>query len=270
MTSKKISELVLRGLPLQHIPVIDFHCHLGSSSEYEYMPRSSPEQVISCMDRFGVDHIVTFTINVTTDPTPGNDLQCSAAHKYPQRISALTMLHSGFPQDWKSILEQGYKQGSRGIKLISQYQAVEESTVDWSEAFDYAHDKNWVVLHHNWEHPERLEYWAKNFPKLIFIIGHASVDYKKLVGKYENVYQCTCASFVSRYFSSIKAMLNSLPVEKILYGSDALDLDFGTGIGPIAFANIPEHQKEQILGANALKLMERLAWNIPIKKKYTE
>lgn len=270
MISKKskIVELVKNGLPLNHIPVIDFHCHLGTSSEYYYIPHNSPDEVVSYMDRFGIDHIITFAITVTTDPAPGNNLQYIAAQKYPQRMSALTLLHAKFPQDWKVILREGYKQGSRGIgELLSVYQGVDESRIDWSEAFEYAGDKNWVVLNHDWSTPERLEYWAKKFPEIIFIIGHASTAYSKVVQNYENVYQCTCASFA--FAVSTRDMVNSMPVEKIIYGSDALDLDFGTGIGPIVFADITEEEKELILGRNALSIIDKLGWNINIGKEYS-
>ena len=87
-----------------------------------------------------------------------------------------------------------------------------------------------------------------------------------MVQSYKNVYQCTCASFAGGV--STKDMINSMPIEKIIYGSDALDLDFGTGIGPIAFADITEEEKEMILGRNALNIIDRLGWNIDIGKEY--
>jgi predicted TIM-barrel fold metal-dependent hydrolase len=260
-SKSEIEKRIRAGLPLDHIPVIDFHCHLGASAEYYYIPRSRPAEVAAYMDRYGIDHIVTFPINTSSDVATGNRLQYAAAKEFPGRFSTLTMLHAAFPQDWLPLLKEGEKQGCRGIKLISQYQGVPEESIDWSPAFDFARDKNWVVLHHFWGPSERLARWAKAYPKLIFIEGHASIDYKKVIEKYDNVYQCTCACFVN-WMCSLMVMVDNLPTEKILYGSDALDLDFGTGISPIALADIPEKTKESILGKNALDLAKRLKWNL--------
>jgi predicted TIM-barrel fold metal-dependent hydrolase len=264
----EIAERFKAGLPLDHIPVIDFHTHMGRSSEFYYLPFHSADYVIPYLDSFGVDHILTFCINVTTDVAPKNNAVYDMHRKNPNRLSPLTAIHAGFPQDWLSILEDGYKGGSRGIKILHQYQGVDENT-DFSQALDYARDKNWVALAHNWGTPERLEHWAKNFPSVFFIIGHAAVMYKDLVDKYENVYQCTCASFVEGYFSPIKTMVDCMPIEKIIHGSDALDLDIATSIGPIAFADISEAAREKILGLNAIRLAERLHRPIPLLKKYS-
>jgi len=259
-----IAQRVRAGDPLDHIPVIDVHTHLGASSDYYYVPRSSADAVVRCMDRFGIDHIVTFAITVTSDPGPGNSLQYTASKSFPSRISALTMLHAGFPQDWLALLEDGAARGCRGIKLISQYQGVAEDRIDWAPAFEFARDRNWLVLHHSWGSSERLRTWAERFPDLVFIIGHATTAYSDVVRECDNVYQCTCAAFVASAFASIERMVAAMPVEKILYGSDALDLDFGTGIGPIAYTDLPERTKELLLGGNALSLFTRLGWDIEL------
>jgi len=259
----EIAERVRRGQPLDHIPVVDFHAHLGASSDYYYIPDHDPGHVIPYLDRYGVDHIVTFCISVTSDPQPQNRLFYRMSRAHPARISALTCLHAGFPQDWRGLLEEGARSGSRGIKLISQYQGVDETQVDWAPAFDFARDKGWAVLHHSWGPPERLDRWAASYPEIIFIAGHATTLYSDVIKRRENVYQCTCAAFVASVFGSVESMVQALPAEKILHGSDALDLDLGTSIGPIAYADIPEATKELILGGNAVRIMKQLGWRIP-------
>jgi hypothetical protein len=262
----EIANRFSRGLPLEHIPLIDFHTHLGTSSEYYYIPRNTPDQVVTYMDRFGLDHILTFAIASTSDMRPSNHFQYQAMQKFPQRISALTMFHAQCPQDWPTFLQDAVNNGSRGIKLISQYQHASEEHIDWSPIFDFAKDKKWIALHHWWSSSERLERWARDYPGITFIVGHAATDFKKIIEKYDNVYQCTCACFVPPFFATMKQMVDALPAEKILYGSDALDLDFATGIGPIALADFPEKTKEMILGGNGLKLIKKLGWKIDLAK----
>ena len=267
MAEGTILSLVREGKPLDHIPVIDFHTHLGASSRFYYVPYSEPERVVSYMDRYGVDHAVTFALSTTTDAQTKNRTVYEAHHRYPERFTPLTTLHALFPQDWPELIEEGTLAGSRGIKLLADYQGVDELALDWSPAFDRVRDRGWVVLHHDWRTPEHLEFYARNFPGLTFIIGHPTLDFadSRLLERLPNVYQCTCAAFVYPGFArmSIEQMAAVLPSEKILHGSDALDLDFGTAIGPIAYADIPERIKERILGANALELMRQIRWPIP-------
>lgn len=255
----EIQARVLAGRPLDHIPVFDVHGHLGVQSDYYPVPRHTPAEIAVHMDRFGVDHLVVFSIGVTTDPAPANRYHYAATRELPARFSALTMLHAGFPQDWESLIEEGGRDGARGIKLISNYQGVKEPTIDWSPALDLIGRRRGVVLNHNWGGPDLLDGYARDFPDVTFIIGHASLAYGRVLAERGNVYQCTCAAFAYG-FASVEQMVDALPVEKILHGSDAIDLDFGTSIGPIAFARIPESDREKILGGNARTLLRRLGW----------
>ena len=169
----QIADCIRNGQPLGHIPVIDFHSHLGSSSDFYYIPASDPDSVVAYMDRFGVDHMVTFTIGITSDMGVGNELQYAAMQAYPDRFTSLVTLHAAFPDDWRALLERGAAAGARGIKLISQYQGVHEPDIDWSGPFDFARERHWVVLHHSWHSPERLGMWAGRYGELAFICGHA-------------------------------------------------------------------------------------------------
>jgi predicted TIM-barrel fold metal-dependent hydrolase len=263
----KILDCLRGGKALRHIPVIDFHTHLGASSRYYYVPFSGMEEVVRYMERYGVDHAMAFALSTTTDPEVKNRSIYQMCRSFPRRFTPLTTLHALFPQDWDDLLQQGLHSGSRGIKLLSNYQGVEELTVDWSPAFDVARDRGWVVLHHDWRSTEHLEQYARNFPDLTFIIGHPTLEVvgSRILDRCDNVYQCTCAAFVYPGFArmSVEQMYRKLPLEKILHGSDALDLDFGTAIGPLAYAAIPEEAKERILGGNALALIKKLGWEIP-------
>lgn len=252
------------GETLGDIPIIDFHTHLGHSSDFYLIPRNGVDEVVAYMDRIGIDHIVSFPITISTDPEVGNAFHYQASADYPERISALTLLHAAFPQDWMSTLENGARNGARGIKLISAYQKVPELSLDWSPALDFANARKWVVLNHSWGTPERLNHYAMNFPNATFIIGHGNAGYEEPVKSCDNVYMCTCASFVTPAFASIEELWRTLPVEKILFGSDCLDLDFCTAIGSLAYAAaIPDDDKLKILGGNAVELIKQLGWDQP-------
>ena len=73
----------------------------------------------------------------------------------------------------------------------------------------------------------------------------------------------TSAEFANVRTGSFEILLETFPHDRILYGSDALDLDFGTAIGPLALLDVDETIKEKILGGNAVALMKQQGWNLP-------
>ena len=273
-THRTVLECITAGTPLDHIPVLDLHTHMGSSSRHYYVPRSGKAQIQAYFDRYGIDHALTFALSPTTDPEVKNNSIYTWTDQFPLRFSALTALHAAFPEDWRALLEQGAARGSRGIKLLSDYQGVDELKSDYSEAFDFAEGRGWIVLNHDWKTEEHLAEYAESYPGISFVIGHPSLPMKKsgnVLEKYGNVYQSTCAAFVVPGFScySTEDLYNGFPLEKILFGSDAVDLDLGTAIGPVAYAQIPEKAKEQILGWNALGLAARIGWDLKhIEERY--
>ena len=262
-----ILDCVRRGAPLDHIPVLDLHTHIGNSSRLYYLARSTEEHVMKYLQRYGVDHILTFTLSATSDPGVKNRKTYPWSDKFPEKISILAVLHAAFPHDWIPLLQEAENHGARGIKLLTSYQGVDELEVDFSEAFEFAQTKGWIVLNHDWIHEDHLAEYAENFPDVTFFIGHPTLKMdkrKKLLTKYSNIYQSTCGAFVMPGFSllNMEDMYRQLPLDKILFGSDSLDLDLGTGIGPIAYAKIPERAKEMMLGANALELARKIGWDL--------
>lgn len=264
-----ILERIRNGKRLDPFPIIDFHGHLGISSDFYYIPYSAPEQMVEHMDHLGVDHMLTFTIAVATDPEPGNRYQYEVVRRFPGRFTALTMLRGDQPSDWPAIIENGFQNGARGLKLICAYQGVRESGVDWAPAFDRIREGTSVVLNHDWESPERLRGWAERYPNIVFQIGHAYRGYEKVVAELPNVFMSTCAAFVTPAYASVTELWRSLPVEKILFGSDCQDLDFCLSLGSIAYAEaIPEADKLRILGGNALGLMDRMGWDTTALERF--
>ena len=262
----EIAERLLAGRPLDHIPVIDFHTHLCNAADYYWLPRGGAHGMLAHMDRFGVDHFVTFPIGITSDAAAGNRYVYRESAPHRDRISALTLLHAAFPDDWIALLEEGARNGARGIKLIGAYQGRNEAGIDWSPALEFGRDRGWAVLNHHWGNPDLLERYARDFPELVFVVGHMSLGFNDLLRTCDNVYQCTCAQFIMHGGAPAECLAGALPPEKVLFGSDALDLDLGTAIGPIALADIAEEDKERILGRNALDIADRLGWDIPLTR----
>ena len=95
------------GQPLDHTPVYDLHSHMGASSESYYVPFNTAEDQIAQFKRYGIDHMLTFAINVATDARTKNQWLYDFRKGNEHFFSTLTTLHAGFPQDWKGLLTVG-------------------------------------------------------------------------------------------------------------------------------------------------------------------
>ncbi len=266
-TTSRIRDCVQRGRPIDHVPVVDFHTHLGASHAFYLVPRARTDQVMALFDRVGIDHAVTFGFATSSDHTAGNAVAYDAADAAPDRLTPLVRLHAAFPQDWPGLIEHGTAHGARGLKMAAAYQGTPEPDIPWHDAFELVKDRNWIVLNHA-RHPDRLSEYAEAYPGLTFIIGHGSLRYAEQICRYDNVYLCLCAHWALAPRLTMQDYLDALPLHKLLMGSDALDVDPGTAIGPIAYADIDEHAKEMILGGNAVALMRRLGWDTTFAQRY--
>ena len=112
----EIARRVMQGESLDHIPVIDVHTHLDNSSSWYFVPRAEAGQVVEYMERFGVDHWVTFTLGINSDVMAANQHLFNQTQGLRDRFSPLVCLHAAFPGDWAKLLRKGADQGACGIK----------------------------------------------------------------------------------------------------------------------------------------------------------
>ena len=144
--------------------------------------------------------------------------------------------------------------GLRGIKLIADYQRYPTEGPGLFPAYEYAHENSWMILNHNWGSPAFLDNVATTFSKACFIIGHFSLAYAEVVAKHANVFQCTCAAL---NFADTEALVDAIPADKIVFGSDMPDLPLMFSMAPVLFARISDDDKRWILGLSAKSMIER-------------
>jgi hypothetical protein len=92
----------------------------------------------------------------------------------------------------------------------------------------------------------------------VFMEGHFRPSFSDLAKDHTNVVDCTCAAMAPDAVElEFKRIGRS---DTMLVGSDFNLFNLAFGIGMIAYADIPEQDKQNILGLNAVKLMERTKW----------
>ena len=236
--------------------VVDAHTHIGGRSMFYHLPDSSTEDMIAEMDRIGVDLAITFPFaGVTSDFAYGNDLAAEAVKAFPERFIGFACMNPHYHTEMKAELERCRQMGLRGIKLIAHYQKYPIEGPGLFPAYEYAHENSWMILSHEWGPPEFLDKLATTFSNACFIVGHYfNPLYAEVVTRRENVFQCTCAAL---NFGDVETMVDSMPAEKIVFGSDMPDLPLMFSLAPILYARIPDSDKRRIIGCTAKSMIER-------------
>jgi predicted TIM-barrel fold metal-dependent hydrolase len=235
--------------------IIDTHTHFEPGFTYYHIPYSTDEAVVREMDRYGVALAFTFSFTgVGSDFTVGNDAIIRLVRKHPTRFVGFTTLNANYPQHWVGELDRCWAAGLRGIKLIPHYQGRTTSNTDIVPILRWADEHTCPILNHSWDDPARLQQWASDFPRAGFIIGHATTDFAEAVNRFPNVFQDTCAVLHKGQFET---MCQALDGDKMIYGSDFMDLDMAFGLGPILYARVGDALKRKVLSANPRRVAQQ-------------
>jgi predicted TIM-barrel fold metal-dependent hydrolase len=159
-------------------------------------------------------------------------------------------------------LERCFKSpGIRALKLHPAFHGYPVSGERYRPAYEFAQDRELAILNHDWGSAENLSNLATKYPKAKFIQAHTAgwwngVDtekYFELARELDNVYLDLAASIA--YDGAFERILELVPFEKLLYGSDSPYMDMGYQIGRILFAGMPFANKKKIFGENARRLL---------------
>ncbi|MDO8684730.1 MAG: amidohydrolase family protein [Armatimonadota bacterium] len=252
----KFRQIAMHREKLDGEYIVDFHSHTGGLCKWYHLPDSSTPEMINEMDRHGINKAVTFPFSsITSDYAHGNNTVAVAAKEYHDRLVGFACVNPHYKDEIKDELERCRQMGLRGIKLIPHYQKYPDEGPNILLACEYANDHSWPMLNHNWGSAEHLDNLAKTYKNACFIIGHYfGPIYTDVLARRNNVFQCTCAAL---NFGDIETLVNDVPAEKIVYGSDFTDLPIMFSMGPILYARISDDDKRKILGLTAKSVLER-------------
>jgi len=240
------------------IPLFDSHGHLGRAHRDYPIFGAGADAVIREMDRLGIcQAVVTPICVVGTEASYLNDLLIAECRKYPDRLAgfALVNLNWDYPAIEKE-LDRCLSEGLCGIKLIAHYQNYPDDGPKIEEVCAYAHRRQRVILNHWWHSPDFLRRMAMSFPQATLVQGHyPGAGWASALTAGDNVWFSTTNYFP---FGSVEEMVRACRNDRIVWGSDVSDLQYGWGLGPVVCADIPEETKEKILSANGRELFRRI------------
>ena len=241
----------LLGERLSGEVLLDCHAHIGRHSDY-VIPMNRPEELADEMRRLNIRGAFAFQFTGVTggEVQYGNDVIAGACRRVPGRFLGLTMVNPLFERDVVPELERCHQLGFVGIKLITHYQGYPTDGPLLETICAYAHEHGMPVLNHAWGAP--LEDWLRKYPRCRFITGHWDPAHGHLTRQYDNLWICTCLPISHESF---ERGLREMRIDRVMWGSDMSDLQFGVGLGPILMARAEDDVKRRVIGLNMLELL---------------
>jgi len=255
-----IYETILNGEPLR-VPFIDVHGHFGSWPE-TVIPHAMDEgRVIAEMDRYGCDMVWMTASNpgYSGDIAEKNDFVFDFAERAPDRIIPYCVLSANTPERNVAELRRCLARGRCiGVKMHVYRQPEYTIRGDFLQpVFEILAEHKLVYMNHTFANLPDLDWALRRYPEVTFMGGHFAPDYYRPVLGYHNFKDCTCAA---QQYDVVGREVRRAGGGHLLVGSDFSLFQLGFGVGMIAYAEMPEADKEKIIGGNALKLLERTRW----------
>jgi len=242
------------GVRTNGLTFYDVHGHLGEYNAHYHVPKSNIKNVVADTKYYGLTKICVFSFaGIYSDEIYGNDIVASAVEGYPDRFIGFTLLN---PHRGKAAmlheLKRGVSMGLRGIKLIPTYQGypIEDPLID--VACKWANDHRQIIINHNWGSAEQMERLVSSYPNACFVTAHTTIEYAEVMNKYSNLYVCSVPLLEPR---ACEKVIEVIGADRLLFGTDLLDLPIGWSLGPILFARISTQEKEKILKGNLKNIL---------------
>lgn len=261
-----IREEAFKGEPIS-APVIDAHTHLlPYNNAGWYQSISSDLEVVRLLDHLGINCIVTAPHSlILGDMEETNEKAASAAKSFPGRIYGYIAIspHEGLLSIRRVLDKYSKNKNFVGIKLIPGYHGPLDCP-EYDYALDFAQETRCPVLCHIWEGTPALaevERAVKSRPRLKLIMAHQGGGYApctdaylKLMSEYPNLFTDICGSLFNSY--PLERIVERAGEDRVIYGSDLINLDPRYDFGRVVFSSLPEKVKKKILCGNYLELLE--------------
>jgi uncharacterized protein len=193
---------------------------------------------------------------------PDNDLVAAAIDRFPNRFLGWVAVNPLIPESVEDVKVYLNKPGFIGVKAHPFMHEYSIKALDPVAAL--CESKGIPMIIHLSSEPDSYKYLPENYPKLKVIYAHAGLPFWKQLWKFvrdqPNVFVDTSSDYLNP--SIVKDAVESLGYRKVLYGCDGPygmknfnEYDYSVKKSWIESLQIPDNQKEYILGKNFLGLI---------------
>jgi len=252
----------------------DIHCHLPSGRVKGDTLKAQMGNLLETADRMGIDKIGAF-LRVDNDDRSNEAIREAVEHHHPR---VLGFVYVNLP-DTKRAVDKinrfiadgpfvGVKLGGRsGICSKPEYDPLFKRAVELG-AIIYQH--TWLKLGGepptvgagNLERestPQDVINVAKRYPEHSIICGHNGGDWElgtRAVRSQPNVPVEVSGGYPAR--GQVELAVRELGADRVVYGSDVTGRSFGSQIGKVWDAHVPQAHREKIFSGNIARLHQNI------------
>ncbi|MEW2084484.1 amidohydrolase family protein [Streptomyces sp. NPDC005283] len=239
------------------MPIIDVHAHVGRWQFH--LTTGDGDTNLRQMDRYGIDlQLVSAAEAVVYDAVAGNAALREVLAQQP-RLYGYAVVNPNRPEKSAADLRRCLDTGRFvGAKIHTHYPGRLPGSREMAEAFDVVAEAGVPLLLHTWGREVTLlpELLASR-PGLRVIMGHAGGDAWReaahAAASCDRLYleHCRTATDAGRVAYAREA---GVPVERLLFGTDATLIDPCVSLGVVRDAGFTEAELDRVLWRNAAEL----------------
>jgi predicted TIM-barrel fold metal-dependent hydrolase len=244
------------------MPVVDTHIHLGPCRVFGW--ESTEEQIISSMERNGVDISIVQPFPGSPDPVKTHDDIARLAEKYPGKIFGLANInpHQDEKFVYKELVRCVKELGFVAIKCHTIGHALMPPAKDADILFETAKELEVPVMIHNasfgmpFSAPGLVIPRAKQYPDVPIIMAHAgactlTAEAIFIAGEMKNIYLETSWCMTP----DIKWAIDYVGADRVMMGSDSSE-NLDAEMAKYKAIDITDEQRRKALGDTAIKLFK--------------
>lgn len=246
----------------------DLHCHLGSF--HGRTPEEKMTEMVRYADRMGIDRLCVYMgYPLDNDPSPDvlraqNDQVIQGLSHWHHRAFGFVYLNPHHVDFSLRELDRCVRDGMMvGVKL---WVAQRASAPELDAIVERAAALRAVIFQHTWfkvngnlpgeSTPLDVAELARRHPTVPIICGHTGGDWERgirAVRELKNVSLDLAGSDPTAGY--VEMAVREVGPERVIYGSDVGGRSFGSQLGKVMGANIPEEARRLILGENLKRMM---------------
>ena len=263
-----IREEAFAGLPVS-CPVIDAHTHIGPyhmSGWHQKYDRTDTGLTLDDLNRIGIDCIVTAPHPMVQERmAEANKMAAEMAETYPGKVYGYISIVPSCGMDAVKKELETYRDNPNflGLKFLTGYHG-NLLQPEYEYAMDFAEEMGCPVLCHEYGNiPDRAEFVEalKTRHNMKLLIAHQGGGFAAdtracapIIRDHENAYMEICGSLDNAL--PLEAIVDLAGEDKVIFGTDAINLDPKYELGKVAFSPLSDAVKKKIFAENYLKVLQ--------------
>jgi predicted TIM-barrel fold metal-dependent hydrolase len=268
--SGRILSRAKRGLPIDHVPVIDPHTHILHDglmgSGFITMPFADAEHMIRRNRRLGIDRFCCSSwIGIWIDYRQGNELIHQLVERYPDDVIGYATIDPNKCDDVDADIRLCHDEyGFRGLKPYNPRVGLPYNSPLYDSWYRKGNEIGaFVKLHQTAigdSFLDEIADIAERYPNMNYLLAHSAWTWEvarsraAFARERPNVY--LDLTFTSVLHGVIEYFVDEGLADKVLFCTDAPMRDPIPQFGWVAYSRIGETEKEKILGGNMLRILE--------------